>query len=201
MQLCHSLSSLACAHAFVVGDMNLVATGKGRLDASIGAMRQERQEGAEFLEENVCVFPEFPEVVVDGNSMRQFSDREVDVSSRKDRVMMHSCIADMGSVRASARVISWVVGAELPSDHVAMEFALSLSACARQDGTSVAVGRLGSLETSFVVVELGVALCIHIAVALGEVRSRACARLGGSRMRTPLEHVRASKAAMRRRQP
>lgn len=70
------------AHTILVGDMNLVVVGEGRLQMATGELRLERRERVGYMEKR---FPEFAEIVADGFSRRQFRGGLLDVLSRIDR--------------------------------------------------------------------------------------------------------------------
>lgn len=122
-KLRRSFSPLAHAHTILVGDMNLVAAGEGRLQATTGELRPERRDRVGYMEER---FPEVAEVVADGYNRRQLRNGMLDVSSRIDHVMINSHTVDIESVKASARYVSPVVAAALPSDHTALALSFTL---------------------------------------------------------------------------
>lgn len=117
-------------NASMVGDMNLVAAGEGRLHSRTGELRSERSDRVGLLEGH---FSEFAEVAADRYSRRQYRDGELDVLSRIDRALMNSHTQDIDAVRASAWYVSAIVDTMVPSDHVAFELVLQVPRPARRN--------------------------------------------------------------------
>lgn len=124
------INSLQQADIVMVGDMNLLAAGEGRLHSRTGELRSERSDRVGLLEGR---FSEFAEVVADGYSRRQYRDGELDVLSRIDSALMNSHTQDIDVVRASARYVSAIVDTTVPSAHVALELVLQVARPARRN--------------------------------------------------------------------
>lgn len=106
----------------MIGDMNLVAAGEGRLQLRTGSVRPGRDNGTACLEES---FPDYAEIIADGYSRRQYRDGDLDVVSRIDRVQSNAHTSDLLSLRSSARYMTPIGDLGLPSDHSALEIRLS----------------------------------------------------------------------------